>query len=70
MNLIKKKRLEKNISRKELAEKVKCSIKMIEAIEQYKRKPGSSLMIRIFKELEIPITEIEFFLNDYTTKCS
>jgi len=70
MNFIKEKRIEKNITRKTLALRVNCSIKTIEAIEQFRRKPSLSLTIKLFKELQIPLNKIEFFLEQYTTKCS
>lgn len=68
MNLIKEKRLNKNMTQTELAVKVNCSLKMIQSIEQNIRKPSTVLLLKIFKELKIPISKIEFFLNSYTTK--
>ena len=68
MNLIKEKREELNLTQKELAEKLNISLKTIQAIEQFRRKPGQLLTINLFKTLKIPISKLEFFLNQYTTK--
>ena len=68
MNLIKEKRECLNLTQKELAKKVNKSIKTIQAIEQGRRKPGQILTINLFKVLKIPISMIEDFLNQYTTK--
>lgn len=70
MNLIKEKRNEKEMTQEELAVKVGCSLKTIQAIEQFRRKPSLSLTIKLFKALKISLTKIEFFLESYTTKCS
>lgn len=69
MNIIKDYRLKKGWTQKELAYKVDISINMIQAIEQYVRRPGLQLTMKLFKVLKIPITKIEFFLNEYTTNC-
>lgn len=68
MNLIKEKREQLNLTQKELAEKLEVSIKTIQAIEQGRRKPGQLLTINLFKLLKIPISKLEFFLKQYTTK--
>lgn len=68
MNLIKEKREQLNLTQKELAEKLEVSIKTIQAIEQGRRKPGLLLTINLFKLLKIPISKLEFFLKQYTTK--
>ena len=70
MNLIKEKREQLNLTQKELAEKLEVSIKTIQAIEQGRRKPGQLLTINLFKLLKIPISKLEFFLKQYTTKWS
>jgi transcriptional regulator with XRE-family HTH domain len=69
MNIIKQYRLKNNLTQKKLSEKVKISIHMIQAIEQNIRRPSMLLTIKLFKVLKIPITKIEFFLNEYTTIC-
>lgn len=68
MNLIKEKRKEKGMTQKDLAKKANISVKTIQAIEQNRRKPGQMLTIKLFKLLKIPITKLEFFLSEYTTK--
>ncbi len=68
MNLIKKYREEKGMTQKDLAVKANISLKTIQAIEQSRRKPGQMLTIKLFKILKIPITKLEFFLKEYTTK--
>lgn len=67
MNLIKEKREENGLTQKELALKVNKSLKTIQAIEQGKRKPGQILTLNLFKELKIPISKLEIFLEQYTT---
>lgn len=68
MNLIKEKREHLNLTQKELAQKLNISIKTIQAIEQGRRRPGQLLTINLFKVLKIPISKLEIFLNQYTTK--
>lgn len=68
MNLIKEKREYLQLTQKELADKLNISIKTVQAIEQGRRKPGQLLTINLFKILKIPISKLEFFLNQYTTK--
>lgn len=68
MNLIKEKREQLDLTQKELAEKLDISIKTIQAIEQGRRKPGQLLTISLFKVLKIPISKLEIFLSQYTTK--
>lgn len=68
MNIIKEYRIKNNITQKELAEKTDVSLRTIQSIEQNLRKPSTSLMLKIFKVLKIPIKNIEFFLEQYITK--
>lgn len=68
MNLIKEKREVLKLTQKELAKKVNRSIKTIQAIEQGRRKPGQILTLNLFKVLKIPLSNLETFLNQYTTK--
>lgn len=70
MNMIKQYREKMSMTQAELADKSGKSIKTIQAIEQGIRRPGQDLTIKLFKILKIPISNIEFFLNQYTTKCS
>ena len=69
MILIKEYREKLGLTQRELAQKVNKSLKMIQAIEQGKRKPGQMLTIKLFKVLKIPSSKLEFFLQQYTTKC-
>lgn len=68
MNLIKEKREKCGITQKELAKKVNKSLRTIQAIEQGRRKPGQILTLKLFKILKIPISQLNFFLEQYTTK--
>ena len=68
MNLIKEKREQLGMTQKELARSVNKSVRTIQAIEQCRRKPGQILTINLFKILKIPISKLEIFLRQYTTK--
>lgn len=68
MNIIKEMRAKRGLTQKELASKVGTSYRHIQSIEQNVRKPSTELLIKIFKELKIPISKIEFFLQEQTTK--
>lgn len=56
---IKKYRQAKNISRKELANKLGCSVYAIEKYEQGQRTPNFNTLIDISKALEIPISAFD-----------
>lgn len=68
MNIIKEYRIKNDLTQKELADKAEVSVKTIQGIEQNIRKPGTKLMMRLFKILKIPLKNIEFFLDFHTTK--
>ncbi|MEG0282312.1 MAG: helix-turn-helix transcriptional regulator [Clostridia bacterium] len=62
MNIVKKYREAKNISRTDLADKVKISRSMVEAIEQNRRKPSYKVAVKISNFLEIPWEKMNIFL--------
>lgn len=68
MNIIKEYRIKNDLTQKELADKAEVSVKTIQGIEQNIRKPGTKLMMRLFKILKIPLKNIEFFLDAHITK--
>ncbi|MBR1883384.1 MAG: helix-turn-helix transcriptional regulator [Clostridia bacterium] len=67
MELIREAREKKGLTQKELADLLGISVRTIQAIEQGQRKPGQILTIKLFKVLKIPISKLEFFLQQYTT---
>lgn len=69
LNIIKENREKMGITQMELAKKVNKSYKTIQAIEQGRRKPGRVLTIQLFKILKIPMSKLEFFLQEQPTKC-
>lgn len=68
MNIIKEYRIKNDLTQRELADKAEVSVKTIQGIEQNIRKPGTKLMMRLFKILKIPLKNIEFFLDTRITK--
>ena len=68
MNIIKQYRTKNNLTQKELADKAGVSVKTIQGIEQNIRKPGTKLMVKLFKILKIPLKNIENFLDFEPTK--
>lgn len=68
MNIIKEYRIKNDLTQRELADKAEVSVKTIQGIEQNIRKPGTKLMMRLFKILKIPLKNIEFFLDTHITK--